>query len=82
MEDSSDIRRLLEEIRDTQREHLAEYRRVTQQSIELQQRAVTRQEQVSLLYRRVVLTGGALVVALVILLVYLLVQWSDYWLRR
>jgi hypothetical protein len=34
---------LLEQIREAQREHLAEYRRVTQQGLELQQRAVARQ---------------------------------------
>jgi cytochrome c-type biogenesis protein CcmH/NrfG len=73
--------RLLEEIRDAQREQLAEYRRVTQQSLELQQRAVARQEQVSLLYRRIALLGGVLVVVLVGLLLYLLVRWSDYLFR-
>jgi cytochrome c-type biogenesis protein CcmH/NrfG len=73
--------RLLEEIRDAQREQLAEYRRVTQQSLELQQRAVARQEQVGLLYRRIALLGGVLVVVLVGLLLYLLVRWSDYLFR-
>jgi hypothetical protein len=55
--------RLLEEIRDAQREYLAEYRSVTHQSLELQRRAVARQEQVGLLYRRMVLLGGVVVVA-------------------
>jgi cytochrome c-type biogenesis protein CcmH/NrfG len=73
--------KLLEEIRDVQREQLAEYRRVTQQSLELQQRAVARQEQVSLLYRRIAPLGGVLVVVLVGLLLYLLVRWSDYLFR-
>jgi hypothetical protein len=73
--------KLLEEIRDAQREQLAEYRRVTQLSLELQQRAVARQEQVSLLYRRIALLGGVLVVVLVGLLLYLLVRWSDYLFR-
>jgi cytochrome c-type biogenesis protein CcmH/NrfG len=81
MEDRDHVRTLLEEIRDTQREHLAEYRRVTQQSLELQQRAVSRQEQVSLLYRRIVLVGGVLVAALLTLLAYLLVRWSRYLFR-
>ena len=45
MEAEERVRRLLEEIRDVQREHLAEYRRVTKESLELQQRAVARQEQ-------------------------------------
>ena len=81
MEADERTHRLLEEIRDAQREQLAEYRRVTQQSLELQQRAVARQEQVGLLYRRIALLGGVLVVVLVGLLLYLLVRWSDYLFR-
>lgn len=77
MNDEEDVRQLLREIRDVQRENLAEYRRVTQQSLELQQRAVARQEQVSALYRRVVFVGGALVLALLALLGYLLARWSP-----
>jgi hypothetical protein len=70
-------RRLLEEIRDLQREQLAEYRRVTQQSLELQQRAVGRQEQYGAVYRRMLLVGGVVVGGLMILLVYLLFRWSP-----
>ena len=81
MEADERTRRLLEEIRDAQRAQLAEYQRVTQQSLELQQRAVARQEQVGLLYRRIALLGGVLVVVLVGLLLYLLVRWSDYLFR-
>jgi ferric-dicitrate binding protein FerR (iron transport regulator) len=77
MNDEDDVRQLLREIRDAQRENLAEYRRVTQQSLELQQRAVARQEQVSALYRRVVFVGGALVAALLALLGFLLARWSP-----
>jgi CHASE3 domain sensor protein len=69
--------RLLEEIRDTQREHLAEYRRVTQQALELQQRAIARQEQVGRVYKRIVVLGGVLVALLLALLMYLLVRWSH-----
>jgi len=76
--DSDEIRQLLQEIRDTQREHLAEYRRVTERSLELQQRAVARQEQMANVYRRLLIVGGGLVAALVALLVYLLVRWSRY----
>jgi len=72
--------KLLEEIRDVQREHLAEYRRVTQQLLELQQRAA-RQEQVGAIYKRIVLLGGVMVAALLALLVYLLVRWSHYLFR-
>ena len=81
MEAGEHTHRLLEEIRDVQREHLAEYRRVTQQSLELQQRAVARQEQVSLIYKRIAVIGGLLVATLLTLLAYLLVRWSHYWLR-
>jgi type VI protein secretion system component VasF len=77
-DDPDPARRLLEEIRDTQREQLAEYRRVTQHSLELQQRAVARQEQVILIYKRVVLLGAVLVALLLGLLGYLLVHWSRY----
>ena len=45
MEDQNRIAKLLEEIRDTQRENLEEYKRVTSESLELQKRAVSRQEQ-------------------------------------
>jgi len=76
--DSDEIRRLLQEIRDTQREHLAEYRRVTERSLELQQRAVARQEQMANVYRRLLIVGGGLVTALLALLVYLLARWSRY----
>jgi ferric-dicitrate binding protein FerR (iron transport regulator) len=72
---------LLEQIRDAQRDHLAEYRRVTQQSLDLQQRSVERQQELGRLYRRVVLAGGFAVVALLVLLLYLLVRWSHYLFR-
>jgi CHASE3 domain sensor protein len=67
--DSDEIRQLLKEIRDTQREHLAEYRRVTERSLELQRRAVARQEQMANVYRRLLIVGGGLVAALLALLV-------------
>jgi type VI protein secretion system component VasF len=76
MEGGDEIRQLLRDIRDAQREQLAEYRQVTQRSLELQQRAVDRQEQISRLSRRILLVGGFLVTALLFLLVYLLVRWS------
>ena len=78
MDDGDEIRQLLREIRDAQREHLAEYRRVTERSLELQQRAVARQEQIGQLSRRLVAVGGILTVALLALLVYLLARWWRY----
>jgi len=72
MQDFDEIKKILSEIRDAQLEQLAEYRKVTQRSLELQQRAVTRQEQLGRLYKIVVLVGALLIVPLFILLVYLL----------
>ena len=72
MQESNDIKKILIEIRDAQVEQLAEYRRVTQRSLELQQRAVNRQEQMSKLYRLVVFAGSVLIVLLVLILLYLL----------
>jgi CHASE3 domain sensor protein len=78
MTGEDEIRQLLKEIRDTQREHLVEYRRVTERSLDLQQRAVARQEQMAYIYRRLLVVGGGLFVILFALLVYLLVRWSRY----
>jgi len=78
MEGGDEIRQLLREIRDAQREQLAEYRRVTERSLELQQRAVTRQEQIGHVYRRLVTVVGILIAALLVLLVYLLAKWWRY----
>ena len=72
MQDSNDIKNLLGEIRDTQLEQLAEYRKVTERSLQLQQQAVNRQEQMSKLYRRVVLVISVLLVIVLAVLVYLL----------
>jgi len=70
-------RKLLEEIRDAQREHLAEYKSVTRQSLDLQRQAVTRQEQLGTMYRRVIAVGGVASLVLVILLAYLLMRWGS-----
>jgi ferric-dicitrate binding protein FerR (iron transport regulator) len=82
MDDGDRLAKLLEEVRDTQREHLAEYRRVTRELLELQQRAATRQAQIGALYRRFILGGAVLVAALLILLVFLLVRWGPHLFRR
>ena len=70
-------RRLLEEIRDVQREHLAEYRNVTRQSLELQRQAVMRQEQLGVMYRRVIAAGVVVALPLLILLGVLLMRWGS-----
>ena len=77
MIDDERAQRLLEEIRDVQKESLAEYRRVTQQSLDMQRQAMTRQQQIVQLYRRVLLVGVVIVAPLLVLLVYLLSHWGD-----
>jgi hypothetical protein len=81
MDSDEPTRKLLEEIRDVGREHLAEYRRVTQESLELQRRAVGRQEQIGGVYRRVLIVGGGLFLILMVLLLYLLLRYADYLFR-
>ena len=71
------IEDLVKEVRDTQREHLAEYRSVTRQSLELQKQALSRQDAIGVLYRRIVLIGGTVAMGLLVLLIYLLIRWSD-----
>ena len=73
-----EVRQLLRDICDAQREQLAEYRRVTERSLELQQRAVTRQEQLGQVYRRLMAVAGIVVALLLVLLVYILVKWWRY----
>ena len=74
MQESEEVKALLTDIRDAQREHLAEYRKVTKRSLELQQQAVTRQEEIGRLYRRVVMGALILVPCLVLLLIYLMAK--------
>ena len=70
-------RKLLEDIRDAQLEHLAEYKNVTRQSLDLQKQAVARQEQLGAMYRRVIFAGSAASLVLVLLLGYLLMRWGS-----
>jgi CHASE3 domain sensor protein len=72
MEDQKRIETLLEEIRDTQRESLAEYKRVTSESLELQKRAVSRQEQLGETYRVALIGSAILIIGIIVLIVYLL----------
>jgi hypothetical protein len=74
MEDQSRIEKLLEQILDVQREQLEQYKNVTKRSLELQQIAVGRQEQISKIYR-VALIVSAIVVAGIIGLVFYLLQY-------
>jgi len=77
MTDDQRTHTLLEEIRDVQKESLAEYRRVTQQSLELQRQGTARQQQIIQVYRRVLLVGILVTVPLLVLLMFLLIRWSD-----
>jgi len=77
MTDDQRTHTLLEEIRDVQKESLAEYRRVTQQSLELQRQGTARQQQMVQVYRRVLLVGIQVTVPLLVLLMFLLIRWSD-----
>ena len=84
MDTDDEIKKLLRDIRDAELEHGAEYRRVTEHLVALQERAVAQQEQLSGLYRRLVRVGGGLVAVLLALLLflvliyYLLSGWSRY----
>lgn len=84
MDSDDEIKRLLRDIRDAQREQLAEHRRVTERLLELQQRALAQQEQLSHLHRWLVRVGGGLVAVLLavvvflVLIYYLLAGWSRY----
>jgi hypothetical protein len=70
MQPSDEIRQLLIEIRDAQREHLAEYKRVTQRTLELQEEAVSRQAHFGRLYQRVLIVAAFLLVCVGVFLVY------------
>ena len=72
MNEPDEISELLREIRDIQTEHLNEYKRVTQRSLELQERAVKRQEKLSSLYVRVILASAILVLGIVAVIIYLI----------
>ena len=74
MEDQSRVEKLLEEILDVQRQHLEQYKNVTKRSLELQQTAVARQEQIGNIYR-IALIVSAVVVAGIIGLVFYLLQY-------
>jgi|tagenome__1003787_1003787.scaffolds.fasta_scaffold18997938_1 hypothetical protein len=72
MNESNDIIDLLREIRDINREHLADYRAAAKRSIELQQQAVGRAESVSKLYRIALAVSAVLISAIIILVIYLM----------
>jgi hypothetical protein len=71
MDSTEEVRKLLTEIRDAQRDHLAEYKRVTQQSLEVQRRSFEYQVRIGRFYRFVVMAAGVVVAAVLAYLVYL-----------
>ena len=77
MESDGRIEKLLEEIRDAERAQLAEYRRVTKESLDLQRIAVQRQLELGRTYTTVIGLGGGLVLALILLLAFLLIRWGN-----
>jgi hypothetical protein len=72
MEPSDEMIALLKEIRDAQREQIAEYKAATQRSIELQQRAVSRAENIGKVYRVALMISAILIVGIIILIAYLM----------
>jgi len=84
MDRDDELKQLLRDLRDAQRETLAEFRGATERALDLQQRAIAQQEQLRGLYRRLVTVGSGLVAVLLALLVflvliyYLLAGWSRY----
>ena len=75
MDEAEDTRKILSDIRDLERQHLEEYRRISQEILNLQKNAVERQALIGGVYKRVVAFGGLMVVALLALLVFLLAKW-------
>ena len=72
MEPPNEIVQLLADIRDNQHRQIETYDAVTKRSLDMEQRAVERQEQAMKVYLRSLVVGGVLVVGIVVLLVYLL----------
>lgn len=68
MDESNRVHSLLEEIRDLQKEQLAEYREQATRSVRLAEESVARQKAIGTLYKKVVFVAATLIV---VLLVYL-----------
>jgi hypothetical protein len=72
MEASEETTALLREIRDIQKEHLAEYKAAAERSIELQQRAVGRAESIGKVYRIALAISAVLIIGIILLIIYLM----------
>ena len=65
MDESSQVHSLLEEIRDLQKEQLVEYREQATRSIRLAEESLARQKAIGNLYKKVVIVGAIVIVAMV-----------------
>lgn len=72
MEQPDEIIELLKEIRDVQREQFTQFKTVTERSLELQKRAVSRAENIGRIYRVAVAVSAVLIVGIILLILYLL----------
>lgn len=73
MERPDEIIELLKEIRDVQREQFTQFKTVTERSLELQKRAVSRAENIGRIYRVAVAVSAVLIVGIILLILYLLI---------
>ena len=73
-----DLRKILEEIRDLEREHLDEYRRATRRSLSIQEEASARQEQIARIYRIAMIGAVVLIIGIVALILYLMTLLQPY----
>lgn len=76
--DDDEIRRLLVEIRDAQREHIEEHHQAAALAAEKEREALARQQRVARAARRWAYGIGAVILALLALLVFLLARWWRY----
>ena len=72
MEQSDEIIELLKEIRDLHSEHLTEYKAAAQRSIDLQERAVSRAENIGKIYRVALAISAFLIIGIIVLIFYLM----------
>ena len=78
MHNSDDTKSLLTEIRDIQREQLAEYKAMAQRSIQLQEEAVCRQKAIGGWYKRALLITGIILVSILAFLIWFLLTLSSH----
>lgn len=72
------VLRLLQEIRDTQRAQMEEYRKAAAHAAEVEQEVRGRQQKATRIARRLALVSGVMILALLTLLVVLLARWWRY----